>query len=342
MAGDGARRPTLEDVATRAGVSRALVSIVMRGAPGASAATRERVLAAAADIGYRPDTRARLLASGGSRQLGVVFGTSGRFHAELLDGLYVAAGAVGYELILSALTPSRDERTAVQTLLDFRCEAVVLLDPGAEGVPVLAGRVPVTVVGWQVADPAVDVVRTSDDEGMDRAVDHLVGLGHRDIAHVDGGTGPAADARRRGYRAAMRRHGLDGAARVVPGGDSLGAGARAAGPLLDGPPPTAVVGYNDDVAAGLVESLSRGGLRVPQDVSVVGWDDTALARLPSLDLTTVRQDAVELARLAVVRSVARLRGEPVAERELVLHPELVVRGSTAAPRDRAGEAAPTR
>ena len=143
------RRPTLDDVAALAGVSRAMVSIVMRGAAGSREETRERVLRAAEEIGYRPDTRARLLASDKSRQLGVVFGFAGRFHAEVLDGLYVASAKAGYELILSGLTPSRDERTAVQTLLDFRCEAVILVDPGSQGVPVLAGRLPVTVIGWR-------------------------------------------------------------------------------------------------------------------------------------------------------------------------------------------------
>ena len=329
--GSGGRRPTLQDVARRAGVSRALVSIVMREAPGASTQTRERVLAAAEEIGYRPDARARLLASEHSRQLGVVFGMAGRFHAELLDGLYAAAATVGYELILSALTPRRDEHTAVETLLDFRCEAVILLEPGFATIPALTGKLPVTVVGWQVADGAVDVVRTSDDEGMRGAVDHLAALGHRDITHVDGGSGPGATARRGAYRSAMREHHLDRHIRVLPGGDNLGAGMEVARALLGGSAlPTAVIGYNDDVAAGLVESFGFAGVRVPDDVSVVGWDDNALARLPHLNLTTVRQDPVELARLAVERSVARLRGEPVAERDVVLPAELVVRGSTAA------------
>jgi DNA-binding LacI/PurR family transcriptional regulator len=128
----------------------------------------------------------------------------------------------------------------------------------------------------------------------------------------------------------MRHHGLDGQVRVLRGGDSLFDGARASRLLLaEDRLPTAVIGYNDDVAAGLVEALARAGVRVPDDLSVVGWDDGALARLPHLDLTSVHQDPVEMSRLAVERSVARLRGEPVAEREVVLHPELVVRSSTA-------------
>jgi len=331
---DGSRagkRPTLDDVAARAGVSRAMASMVLRGVGGSREETRERVFAAASEIGYRPDTRARLLASENSRQLGVVFGIAGRFHAEMLDGLYVAAKEAGYELILSALTPSRDERTAVETLLDFRCEAVILLGPGLEGVPVLAGRLPVTVIGWRVTDPSVDVVRTSDDEGMRRAVDHLVGLGHRDIAHVDGGPGPVASSRRRAYRAAMRRHGLDEQIRVIRGGDSQDDGVLAARLLLGEPGlPTAAICYNDDVAAGVVESLSRAGVGVPEGLSIVGWDDNSLSRLPHLNLTTVRQDPVEMTRLAVERSVARLTGEPVRKRELVLAPHLVVRTSTAA------------
>jgi DNA-binding LacI/PurR family transcriptional regulator len=326
------RRPTLEDVAAHAGVSRAMVSIVLRGAPGSREEMRARVLKAVEEIGYRPDARARMLASDSSRQLGVVFGMAGRFHAELLDGLYVAAEKFGYELILSAMTPSRDERTAVETLLDFRCEAVILVGPTLQGVPVLAGRLPVTVIGWKVTDPSVDVVRTSDDEGMRRAVGHLVDLGHRDIAHVDGGMSPVATARRRAYRAAMRRHGLDGNVRVIRGGDSTDAGSAASRLLLEGATlPTAVIGYNDDVAAGLLESFARAGIRVPEDMSIVGWDDNSLARLPHLNLTTVRQDAVEMTRLAVERSVARLSGETVTKREIVLPPDLIVRGSTGAP-----------
>jgi len=325
-----ARRPTLEDVAAAAGVSRALVSIVMRGVAGASDVTRQRVLEAAADIGYRPDARARLLASGQSRLLGVVFGMSGRFHLELLDGLYVAAEKAGYELILSALTPSRDERRAVETLLDFRCQAVILVGSGV-GAPVLAGRLPVVVIGWEVDDPSVDVIRTSDAEGMRQAVDHLADLGHQWILHVDGGTGPVSTARRRAYRGAMRRRGLDRYVRVVSGGINQEDGVAAARLLLEqGVLPTAVITYNDDVAAGLHETLSRAGIQVPEDVSIVGWDDSSLSRLPHLELTTVRQDAEEMARLAVDRCAARIAADSIREEEQVLSPRLIVRSSTAA------------
>ncbi|MGK5111399.1 MULTISPECIES: LacI family DNA-binding transcriptional regulator [unclassified Geodermatophilus] len=320
----------MEDVAAHAGVSRALVSIVMRGVAGASDETRRRVQEAAANIGYRPDARARLLASGQSRLLGVVFGMSGRFHLELLDGLYVAAGAAGYELILSALTPSRDERRAVETLLDFRCEAVVLV-ASEIGAPVLAGRLPVVVIGWGVDDPSVDVIRTSDAEGMLLAVDHLTQLGHQRILHVDGGPGSVSTSRRRAYRAAMRRHGLDRYVRVVGGGINQEDGVTAARSLLAQESlPSAVIAYNDDVATGLHQTLFQAGVPVPGAVSIVGWDDSSLSRLPHLDLTTVRQDAAEMARLAVDRCAARLAADPIAERDLVLSPRLVIRSSTGA------------
>jgi DNA-binding LacI/PurR family transcriptional regulator len=185
-----------------------------------------------------------------------------------------------------------------------------------------------------VKDPGVDVVRTSDDEGMRLAVDHLVDLGHRRIAHVDGGTGPVSGSRRRGYRAAMRRRGLEQDIHVVRGGISQEDGSSAARDLLAATTaPTAIIAYNDDVAAGLVESFGGAGVSVPERVSVVGWDDSSLARLPHVNLTTVRQDAEEMTRLAVERSVARIHDDPVTDREQVLSPSLVVRGSTAPPAD---------
>jgi DNA-binding LacI/PurR family transcriptional regulator len=324
------KRPTLEDVAGRSGVSRALVSIVMRDVPGASAETRKRVLAVAAELGYHPDARAQLLARSRSRQLGVVFTSFHAFHADLLDGLYEAAGAAGYELILSAQTPSRDEESAVATLLGYRCDALVLLgsELPARRLHELVARVPVVVIGRRVAGTKVDVVRTSDQEGMRLAVDHLVDLGHRDIAHVDGGRSPKSADRRRGYRMAVQRHGLD--PRVYAGGQDAVGGAAGAGQLLaDGPLPSAVVVFNDDAAVALVDALTRAGVAVPGDVSVVGYDDSRLSRLPYVDLTTVGQDARREAALAVERAVAWVESGESPGGEVVLPPHLVVRGTTA-------------
>lgn len=348
------RRPTLADVAARAGVSTALVSIVMREAPGASAATRERVLAVADELGYRPDIRARLLRRSRSRLLGVVFGVQHAFHGDLVGGLYTAADRVGYELALSAVTPGRDEQRAVGSLLQDRCEALVLLGPQAPTgyLAGLAARLPVVVVARAVRHRAVDVVRTDDAAGLEQAVDHLVALGHRRIAHIDGGRAPGAAERRRGYTEALHRHDLGRSALILPGGlteDDGAAAARALLGLTDDPRyPTALTVFNDRCATGVLDVLRGAGVAVPARIdrhrasarsadraqramSVVGFDDSRLARLSHVDLTTIAQDAPTMTELAVARAVARLDGDVRGEREQVVPPRLVVRGTSGPP-----------
>src|SRR3712207_4106632 len=141
-------RPTLADVAARAGVSKSLVSLVMRGEPGAGEDTRRRVTEAAAELGYQPDSRARLLRSGRSRLLGVVFGIQHAFHADLVTDLYTTARETGYELALSAVTPHRTEQEAGAGLLQDRCEALILLGPRSPAARMaqLATRLPVIVL----------------------------------------------------------------------------------------------------------------------------------------------------------------------------------------------------
>jgi DNA-binding LacI/PurR family transcriptional regulator len=323
---------TLEDVAKRAEVSRALVSIVMRDAPGASAATRERVRAAARELGYRPDVRARSLAGQKSKLIGVMFGLGeGSFHFDLLEGLYAAVGQHGHSLVLSALTRGRDERQAAESLHDFRFDALIMLGPPSEE-PLLAGEVPLVVVGWHVEHPHVDVVRTSDEHGMSQAVSYLSELGHQRIAHLDGGDGVIAASRRDGYTAAMRASGLDSMIRVVPGGQTQLDGQRAARSLLEnGHLPTALVAYNDDTAVGAMNLLAQQGVKVPDQVSVVGWDDQEAAALSPVPLTTVAQQPAEMARLAVQRMADRLENRRIANREIVLEPQLQVRSTSAPP-----------
>lgn len=327
----GRSRVTLNDVARRAEVSRALVSIVMRDAPGASAATRERVKAVASDLGYRPDVRARSLAGQKSRLIGVMFGVGvGVFQFDLLDGLYTAAEARGLNLILSALTAGRDEQRAAQSLQDFRFDALIMLGPPTPA-PLLAGKVPIVVLGWAVDDPAVDIVQTSDEHGMAQAVDHLAGLGHQHIAHIDGGDGVIAAARREGYAKAMQAHGLGPEIRIIRGGQSQLDGLHAARTLVaEGDLPTAIVAYNDDTAVAAMGALAQEGLDVPGRLSIVGFDDSEAAALSPVGLTSVAQRPAEMARLAVERIVARMGRRRVEGHRIVLEPELIVRASTAA------------
>jgi DNA-binding LacI/PurR family transcriptional regulator len=332
--GAARRRPRLADVAARAGVSPGLVSLVLRRQPGPSEQTRARVVEAARQLGYRADRTASLLARRRSQHLGVLMDVRNTFHAELVADLDAAATRFGYDLLLSAVTPSRDERRAAEALLDFRCEALILLGPDepAARLNALGRELPVVVIGRRVGSATVDVVRAADDEGVAQAVGHLAALGHRAIAFVDGGRGTIAADRRRGYRLAMRGHGLADRVRILPGDHTEEAGMRAGAALADDPGrPTAVVASNDRSAVGLLDALARRGLRVPGVMSVVGYDDSMLARLAHVDLTTVSQDAREQAEQAVALAAERLERGRTTPREVVLTPHLVVRSTTAPP-----------
>lgn len=339
MTGIPRRRPRLDDVAAKVGVSTGTVSLVLSNAPGPSAATRERVMAAAAELGYRPDRTASLLARRRAHLLGVMLDVRSTFHAELVAELHDAAEAAGYDVLLSTVTPTRDSRRAIETLVDSRCEALVLLAPDAPTarLTTLGEQIPVVVVGRRLRSTTLDVVRTADDHGVSAAVEHLVELGHRDIAFVDGGQGTIATDRRSGYLRAMRRHGLEDRVRVLAGDQTEVAGTSAAKDLVGSDhPPTAVVTYNDRVALGLLDGLLRAGVAVPEEMSVVGYDDSPSAHLPHVDLTTVSQDTRRQAENAVQAAVERLDGARTAPRQVVLEPRLVVRRTTAAPRARAG------
>ena len=328
------RRPTLADVAAHVGVSTTLVSLVMRDVPGASPANRERIRRAAEELGYRPDIRAQLLRRSRSRLIGVVFRVQDPFDGDLVGGLYGAADDADYELALSAVAPGRDERRAVASLLQDRCEALILLAPHSptSSLAELAARLPVVVIARSVRHRALDVVRSDNAAGLHLAVDHLVELGHRRIAHIDGRRAPGAADRRRGYRDAMRRHGLDDSGLVLPGGPTEDDGIAAARAVLDiRPRPTAVTVFNDRCATGVLDVLKKAAVAVPDQMSVIGFDDSRLARLTHIDLTTVAQDIGQMSHLAVARANDRLDGTGVDERELVVPPHLVVRSTTAPP-----------
>ncbi|WP_416403556.1 LacI family DNA-binding transcriptional regulator [Arthrobacter sp. LFS091] len=320
------KRPTLMDVAEAAGVSRALVSIVMRDAPGASEATRLKVQAAARELGYRPDSRARLLRSSRTRLLGLSFSTAQAFHAEIVDAAYAGAMTRGYDIALSAVASGRPEARAVESLLDLGCEALIMISPSLppEELAGYAARLPVISLLRDDVGDSLDSVSSDDHAGIHLAVEHLVSLGHRRIAHVDGGQAVSSAQRRAAFQAEMTSRGLD--ARVVAGGpteeDGLSAGRELQQDL-----PTAVVAFNDRCALGVWESFRAAGLRVPDDVSVLGYDDSQFARLSYVQLSSISQDAPLLARAAVDRAVDRLEGTTSAA-HLVRTPHLVVRETT--------------
>ncbi|NKQ53639.1 LacI family transcriptional regulator [Amycolatopsis sp. K13G38] len=329
----------MADVAAHVGVSRALVSLVFRNEPGASDETREKVFAAARELGYRPDNAARLLARSRSKVLGVMLTVRNMFHADLVEGIYPIAEQLGYEILLSAaLPPLRDEPKVIEALLGHRCEGLILLGGHLEAgyIAELGKRVPAVVVGRRFPGAPVDSVHVAEAKGVRLIIDHLVDLGHSSILLIDGGDEAGAAERRRAYKAAMRRHGLGERIRVLPGDHTEDSGAQAARTLLSGGRelPTAVFASNDRCALGFMDSIRRAGFDVPGDVSVVGYDDSHLARLSHIDLTTVGQDPVRQAELAVHAVVERLNDPDLDPREIVLQPKLVVRGSSGPPKVR--------
>lgn len=206
-------RPTMEDVAARAGVSRALVSLVMRNSPKVSDTRRTAVLRAAEELGYQPHIMARSLASRTSTVLGVMVNDlRNAFFADIVEELDSAAQAAGFDLILNTggRSPTR-EWNALHNLLSFRPAGIVLLSPvvPAAAIQVAARQCPVVLVSRTTRSSTVDTVNDDGEAGSALAVGHLVGLGHRRIAHLDGGGAAGAAQRRRGFEAAMRGHGLE-------------------------------------------------------------------------------------------------------------------------------------
>ena len=332
----GTRRTTIKDVARAAGVSPALVSIVLNDRPGASEPTRERVRRIADELGYRPDAHAALLRRRQARLLGVAFSVQSAFHGDLLPGIYAAAERAGYEVVLSGWTLDRSEERAVRALLGFRCDALLLLGSELAEARVgdLAAAMPVVVVGRRLESPAADAVRTDDSAGMRLAVEYLASLGHRHIAHVDGGANAKAADRLAGYLAAMASLGLADGVEVIPGGQTVEDGIEAGRRLVAAPGRrTAVVAFDDDCAWGVMGVLDAAGIAVPGDLALVGFDGSRLSRLtPLAGLTTIRQDADALARLAVERAVAWIEDGREAVHETVLAPSLIVGRTTGTPR----------
>ena len=334
-AGTTPYRPRLEEVAAQVGLSPSTVSLVLRNIAGPSDETRRRVLQAADELGYRPNRSASLLARRRSHLLGVALEVRNSFHAELVEELQAASEQVGYELVLSTVTRTQNEQRAVETLLDSHCEALILLGPDAPParLTALAKQLPVIAVGRRVKADGVDVVRSADDKATSHVVDYLAGLGHRAITYVDGGKGIIPGDRRRGYRIAMRRHKLNNWIRIISGDHTEESGLRAAAELLDEPElPTAIVTFNDRCAVGLLDALNRAGIDVPRSVSIVGYDDSPLARLAHINLTTVSQSTQQQAEHAVAAAVERLDGQRSMPREVVLSPRLVIRRTACPPR----------
>ena len=333
------RRPTSADVAARAGVSRTTVSFVLNDRPGAniSPTTRERVLEAATELGYHPHASARGLAGGKSHTLGFVLRQSPEQVAgdaalvETLRGLAAAARTAGFRVMVEPLDPA--DGTYETLLRAQHADGIVVSGPriddtglhrlAHDGFPiVLQGSLP------GIEAPSVDVDNIS---GARLAVEHLIGLGRRRIACITNAplAYTAAMERLAGYRAALEDAGIAYDERLVAIADfDAGSGHRAMASLLAAETMDAAFVASDVVAFGAIAAIREAGLRVPDDISVVGFDDIALAAFYDPPLTTIRLPAYDLGLAAGTALLDRVAGRPVPDRTL-LPTELIVRSSTA-------------
>ena len=327
-------KPTMEDVARDAGVSRALVSLVMRGSGKVSDQSRRAVLASAERLGYRPNLAARHLASKHTHTFGLLVHDLGNpyFHG-LTDGLKAAADRHGYRLMISSAFLDDDgEIEALDMFAAFNVDGVILTGSRLpkERIEEVGRAMPLVAISRPLDSDVIDTVNNDDRLGARLVVDHLVGLGHRAICHLDGGDFAGAVLRREGYEETMRRHGLDPF--VVESRHTEADGARAAALALgDRRPVTAIFGSNDLNALGALDTIDDAGLRVPDDVSLVGYDNTFVSALRHIELTTVDQRQFELAAQAVDALLERVHEGRTEATHVVIPPHLVPRATTAPP-----------
>ncbi len=329
-------RPTIRDVAARAGVSKTLVSLALQNAPRVAPATRQVILEAAEELGYRRNAAARALGAHRTRTIGVfVLDLHNPITADVLDAVQAEARRRDYRtIVVVGSDDDAAERAELEKLLEFRVEGIIALGhrlPDGAREAITADCPAVIIGSEQQGIPYLGSMCNDDVLGAGLAVDHLVGLGHERIAHVDGGPSTVARDRRRGYRDAMRRHGLGDSLTVVTGSFTEDGGYRGASRALDAAdPPTALFVVNDLAAMGAMAAVADRGLSVPEDVSVVGYDGTRLAGIRPLGLTTVAQPLLELGTRAAALLCGQIDGEPSVASTTRLAPALVVRRTTAA------------
>ena len=331
-------RPTIHDVARRAAVSKSLVSMVTRGEDGVSAEKREAILEAIEELNYRPNIIARSLVQRRTRILGVMIpDLRNPFFSDVVSGIQGRAAELGFRVLFNTGERQPDlEENAIESLLELRVDGLILAAPRVEDrVIAHAGRwVPIVVLNRNAPDDTCDSVTNDNIAGAGLAVEHCAGLGHRRIALIEGGAGVAARTRHEGYLRAMRRLGLADHILTAQGAHNEEGGRRGAQELLRAESvPTAIFASNDLCAIGALDALEEAGLSIPDDVSLVGFDNTTLAALRHISLTSINQPGGDMGRSAVDRLSERIDGERTTQRHDVVAPSLVARSTTGPPRD---------
>lgn len=327
----------IKDVAAAAGVSTATVSHVINSTRFVGEDTKRKVLAAIESIGYIPNVYARSLASGSSRTLGLIISDiTNPFFPDLIKSIQERALEPGYEVIV-ANTDYQPEHdlSCVQRLLELRVNGVMVMTTEwdeAASQRLEQSRVATVFLDIGKVGPHVSNIRIDYAGGIRQAVEHLLELGHRSIAFIGGpGHLVSAELRRAAFATVMNKHksAPETDAIFCEGDFKMESGQRAVQKLLAaGHRPTAIMAANDMMAVGAMKELKRAGLRVPTDVSLIGYDDIWLASLTDPALTTIAIPRVEIGRAAVESVLAATSADKPAGREIGIPTQLVVREST--------------
>ncbi len=321
-------RVTIYDVARRAGVSKSLVSLVLRDSPRVSDEKRAAVLSAIAELGYQPNRLAAGLAGSRTKSIGVVIDDfRNLWFVELLEGLKEGLAETGYSLSVADLPLNAHiDLDAVSAFQSLRVDGLVIAAEPA-GLLNRLGTTPHVIVGGRETDGSGITVANDDVTGGRLMTEHLLELGHRDICFITG-SGEAARRRAEGYSQAMSAAGL--AATVTDaGGTTEHHGHAAAEAVLQRHPlPTAIIGANDTMAIGVLGALRSRGLEAPSDVSVVGYDDSPPASYDIVSLTTVDDRGHDVGREAAMALLGAIAGTTEPAAEILVPPALVVRQSS--------------
>jgi DNA-binding LacI/PurR family transcriptional regulator len=328
------RRPTIYDVAQRAGVSPSLVSLVLQNPDRVSEKRREAVKAAMSELGYRPSRAATALASSRTKVVGLVIDDyRNLWFVDLLRGMEAALTQDGYRVMLADSRPGENRISeAVDGLIAMHVDGLVIAAEPSPSMLTGAG-VPTVVAGWRNGMPAgADLITNDDDGGGAMAAEHLLGLGHVKIGHLSGAGGAAAH-RRAGFANRLREVGVDLCVVGEAGGTAEEDGYTSACWLLDQyPDTTAIFAANDTMALGALGAIKARGLAVPSDVSVIGYDNSTLAKSRYLQLTSV-DNRSDLVGVDVAKALlGRMENAALEPQQKLIEPALVVRQTTARPR----------
>lgn len=337
------RRPTINDVARLAEVSKKTVSRVINQSPLVNEETRQKIARVIADIGYEPDPQARGLASQRSFLLGLIYDNpNAQYIVNIQSGVLDACRKSGFELVVHPCDRASPHllREVRQFVERQKLDGVVLLPPVSENDALAAtlneaGCRFVRLTSVPLDVPA-NLIVYEDHKGAAEAADHLAALGHRRIGLVGGPSQyRSAHERRRGFEEGLARHGISLPANMVEeGAYTFESGEACADRLLtQSPRPTAIFACNDEMAAGIYKAAFRRRIAIPEELSVIGYDDSPLASRLSPSLTTVRSPIQRMGQMAAERLIQRISQPDAVLGEAVVQPHLVLRDSTAAPAD---------